>query len=340
MNVVGASFKRAVRRAARPVVHPLIEPFFRRVEGRVGPVDHRLAEAEARISALAGDAIVEEGPVDRITRMERELAALRPAAAIADHLPALLNAISTQNATARLLRRELDELQARVAALAAGAPSADPAALAASERRAEDAARQLERLEQRIEHVRLDLLARTREGQAGTGDDAMVDAAALPRPLRLNLGAGERPLAGYVNVDACSLPGIDLVADARALPLPPASVAEIRSSHLVDAFSEDELRHVVLPHWRALLEPGGAVVLVVPDADAMRQADADDCDADGCAHRPELLEEAVADAGFADAEWRARGRRNGATLEMELVAHAPDAVAVGGGGQPSLHRAS
>ena len=78
--------------------------------------------------------------------------------------------------------------------------------------------------------------------------------------VRLNLGAGERPLAGYQNLD---------IKDGRkAYPLPHAdgSVDEVRASHILEHFSwRDSL--AVLADWVRVLKPGGILKVAVPDFD-------------------------------------------------------------------------
>ena len=57
--------------------------------------------------------------------------------------------------------------------------------------------------------------------------------------LRLNLGCGRSPLAGWTNVDISPLPGIDVVADLDAcltqpLPFADDSATEMRMSHVFE----------------------------------------------------------------------------------------------------------
>jgi SAM-dependent methyltransferase len=54
--------------------------------------------------------------------------------------------------------------------------------------------------------------------------------------MRLNLGCGRSPLAGWVNVDTVQLPGVDVVADMEkaALPFADDSVDEILASHFLE----------------------------------------------------------------------------------------------------------
>jgi hypothetical protein len=53
-------------------------------------------------------------------------------------------------------------------------------------------------------------------------------------PLKLNLGAGPHPIAGYLNVD--KFPPAELVLDLEVTPWPWAdsSVGEIRMSHVME----------------------------------------------------------------------------------------------------------
>lgn len=80
-------------------------------------------------------------------------------------------------------------------------------------------------------------------------------------PLRLNLGSGNRPLAGFVNVDARELPTVDVVADVRALPFPDGSAAEIEASSLLEHFQDP---YAVLDEIHRVLAPDGTARFRVP----------------------------------------------------------------------------
>lgn len=155
--------------------------------------------------------------------------------------------------------------------------------------------------------------------------------------VRLNLGCGHLPLDGYLNVDMRDLPGVDVVAEVAGLPFAPGTVAEIHSAHLLEHFPIEHLRRVVLPHWRTLLRPGGALRAVVPDAEAMLADFAagamsfDDLrevtyglqDYDGDYHFTMFSRDGLAgllnDAGFSELAFAAQARRNGKCREMEVV---------------------
>src|SRR5262249_33156897 len=93
--------------------------------------------------------------------------------------------------------------------------------------------------------------------------------ATMSDGVRVNLGCGEQTLRNYVNVDARALPDVDVVADVRALPFEPGSLAEVASAHLVEHFREHQLRTRILPYWRSLLRADGRLRIICPDWDAM-----------------------------------------------------------------------
>jgi SAM-dependent methyltransferase len=83
------------------------------------------------------------------------------------------------------------------------------------------------------------------------------------RGLRLDLGSGDRPHAGFYSLDRLALPGIDIQADLNEpfAELPDDSVAEI--------FSRHALEHVTrLPELIAeihrVTRPGGRIEIIVP----------------------------------------------------------------------------
>jgi len=76
-------------------------------------------------------------------------------------------------------------------------------------------------------------------------------------PLKLNLGSGDYPLKGYVNLDA--------VRDEKIFPLEYVNaVDEIRASHVLEHFPHGQVARV-LENWVAALKPGGILKLAVPD---------------------------------------------------------------------------
>lgn len=107
----------------------------------------------------------------------------------------------------------------------------------------------------------------------------------IPLGLPLNLGAGYRPLVGYLNLDRLyaaeefqawrQTESAELVAgdciglDVYPLTgIPDNSHPAVRSSHCLEHFSHLETEDV-LREWVRVLQPGGQLWLAVPDIDAI-----------------------------------------------------------------------
>ena len=87
--------------------------------------------------------------------------------------------------------------------------------------------------------------------------------------IRLNLGAGDCPLPGYVNIDigyVSFAAGLLEKMPGGAYPLSYASesVDEIRASHLLEHFPHRQTLDV-LREWARALKPGGWLKIAVPD---------------------------------------------------------------------------
>jgi SAM-dependent methyltransferase len=72
----------------------------------------------------------------------------------------------------------------------------------------------------------------------------------MPAQLRVNLGSGNEPLPGYLNVDRRRSPGVALIADIRHLPFATASVDQINASSVLEHFADpytvlDEIHRVL-----------------------------------------------------------------------------------------------
>lgn len=161
---------------------------------------------------------------------------------------------------------------------------------------------------------------------------------AMGANIRLNVGCGLIPIAGYFNVDARELPGVDMVADVRSLPFRAGTVSEIYAAHLVEHFTEADLKSIVLPAWHRMLKTGGWLRVVVPDAEAMiqsfsrrqypfeslREVTFGSQDHPGNYHYTmfsrESLRGLLRAAGFVVGEYTSVGRPNGLCLEMEIEA--------------------
>lgn len=165
-----------------------------------------------------------------------------------------------------------------------------------------------------------------------------VSAAKAAQALRVNLGCGHVPLAGYLNVDSRDLPGVDIVAEVGKLPFAPGELSEVFSAHLLEHFPQEKLRRVLLPYWFSLLKVGGVFRAIVPDAagmvrayasneytfDSFRQVTFGGQDYNGDFHfnmfTSESMRQLLLEAGFIDIEVIAENRENGGCKEFEIAA--------------------
>ena len=83
--------------------------------------------------------------------------------------------------------------------------------------------------------------------------------------LRIHLGCGPNAMAGWVNVDVKSYPGVDRVLDVRnGLPFEDATL--IFAEHFLEHFSLDEAT-ALLGECRRVLLPDGVLRLSTPNLD-------------------------------------------------------------------------
>ena len=85
--------------------------------------------------------------------------------------------------------------------------------------------------------------------------------------FRLEVGAGERQMDGYVHNDARDLDGIDIVSDCRGELydlLGPSRVIEVRANHILEHFPFSESVYT-LQLWQSLIVPGGKIHIEVPN---------------------------------------------------------------------------
>jgi predicted SAM-dependent methyltransferase len=83
---------------------------------------------------------------------------------------------------------------------------------------------------------------------------------------KLEIGVGNNPQKDneWLHQDIRILPGVDLVCDAKKLPLPNESLTDIFSSHVIEHFSWREVKNVLI-EWLRVLEIGGRLEIITPD---------------------------------------------------------------------------
>jgi predicted SAM-dependent methyltransferase len=99
-------------------------------------------------------------------------------------------------------------------------------------------------------------------GIVGRRGGALPAGAALAG-ARINVGCGSRPLAGWINVDVQSLPGVDRVLDVRH-GLPFRDAAAVYAEHFLEHLSFPEALDF-LRAANAALAPGGRLRLSTPN---------------------------------------------------------------------------
>lgn len=95
--------------------------------------------------------------------------------------------------------------------------------------------------------------------------------------LLVNVGAGRRGRDGWVNVDSTGYPGVDCIYDCRkSLPFSDGSVRGIFSEHFLEHIDYTEEVPVFLTECRRVLQPGGVLRVIVPDAELYLRAYVED----------------------------------------------------------------
>ncbi|MBB6638139.1 class I SAM-dependent methyltransferase [Cohnella thailandensis] len=156
------------------------------------------------------------------------------------------------------------------------------------------------------------------------------------KTLKVNLGSGTLIEDEYINVDMREIDGVDVVADARELPFPEASVSELYLSHIIEHFSEQEMRDKVLPHWYSKIAYGGKIKVICPNWKAMldgyaqgeisyevlKEVTFGSQEYEGNYHynmfTPQTLQQMLEEIGFVNVQIIASSRKNGMCYEMDV----------------------
>jgi len=91
--------------------------------------------------------------------------------------------------------------------------------------------------------------------------------------LKINVGSGARGHPGWVNVDFMAMESVNCVCDCRKrLPFPDNSARLIFTEHFFEHIDYTEEAPCFLAECRRVLQPGGILRLIVPDAGSYLRA--------------------------------------------------------------------
>lgn len=167
-----------------------------------------------------------------------------------------------------------------------------------------------------------------------------TEAFDIPEGARLFLGETPVPRPGFLRVAPYDAKA-DVSSPLDAIPARAGSVAGIVAANVLEDYSAPEVRHVLLPHWAALLRPGGWLTLIADDfgaaAERLRDGQIDTESfaealfGDGgrarrSAFTPDTLRRLAEQAGLVDVRVSERAQRPDARVYgFELTAAAPAA---------------
>ena len=106
----------------------------------------------------------------------------------------------------------------------------------------------------------------------------MLTARSLRRNLisqrggRVNIGCGDHPTQGWINLDVASHPGVYFWDCRSGLPFSNGTVAAIYSEHFFEHLDLESEARPFLRECLRCLQPGGVLRIVVPDAGAYLRA--------------------------------------------------------------------
>lgn len=88
--------------------------------------------------------------------------------------------------------------------------------------------------------------------------------------VKLNLGCGWRNFGeDWIHIDGGDYNHLDIVHDiSKTLPFTEGFVDLIYSSHVIEYFSRDEIKDILLD-WKRVLKTGGVLRLAVPDFESI-----------------------------------------------------------------------
>lgn len=116
-------------------------------------------------------------------------------------------------------------------------------------------------------HTYLPLLHELRVAWRRIGTGRELKRFKGARNLRLNIGCGPCGRQGWINTDIDYSPGVNCIWDCRkTLPFPDSSARCIFTEHFVEHLDYSEEIPSFITECCRVLEPGGVIRIIVPDA--------------------------------------------------------------------------
>lgn len=220
---------------------PALNPEFESLRRQLAVLAHRLDALEGRLSTIEAD------------------------------FPAALSAVTATSTSMRMIRRQLHDLATTVEGEAPDAPLASPVGHSswhlAERSKVVGGAQGAQRIEAAALRDAFEPDVEPFERVDPEVEIANPDALSRAGLLRLSIGTATHGVEGYVNVDTEPRDGADVIAPLHALPFEEGSVVEILTEHPFERHTTEELEHRLLPHWFALLTPGGRLRSILVDVD-------------------------------------------------------------------------
>jgi len=114
-------------------------------------------------------------------------------------------------------------------------------------------------------HPRLIVRAEIRKGQVKQKNETSgADPAPPMSGVRIEIGIGAKPEAGYLHCDIAYRPGVDCICDAAHLPFADHVASRVFNRHLLEHLDAETAAQAVR-EWHRVLRLGGVLDINVPD---------------------------------------------------------------------------
>ena len=82
--------------------------------------------------------------------------------------------------------------------------------------------------------------------------------------MKLNVGCGNKPKKGYINIDIRKLKGVNVICNVMQLCFKDNTIEELVAESVLEHCPRLDIK-TILQHWIDILEPGGKLIIVCPN---------------------------------------------------------------------------